>query len=84
MLLLIWQLLATAEGPPVLALALSYQWMQVTVGIFYHDRHGQGSSTRCSTPIGSEWCSIGLGWITALAVSIFYGIVLTRRRSPAA
>jgi len=34
-LLLIWQLLSTGEGPPVLALALTYQWMQVTIGLFY-------------------------------------------------
>lgn len=78
-LLLIWQLLATAEGPPVLALALSYQWMQVTVGIFYTTVTGKELDAMLDT----DWqpmVLISLGWITALAVSIFYGIVLTRRR----
>jgi hypothetical protein len=34
-LLLIWRLLRAREGPPVLALAMTTQWTQVTIGIFY-------------------------------------------------
>jgi hypothetical protein len=78
-LLLIWELLTTAEGPPVLALALSYQWMQVTVGIFYTTVTGKELDAMLDT----DWQTmvlIGLGWITALAVSISYGMVLMRRR----
>ena len=40
-LFLIWALLSTAEGPPVLALALTYQWMQVTIGLFYSTLTGE-------------------------------------------
>jgi hypothetical protein len=30
-----WWLLRPNEGPPVLALAFSFQWMQITLGLFY-------------------------------------------------
>jgi hypothetical protein len=78
-LLLVWELLATDEGPPVLALALTYQWMQVTVGIFYSAFTGQELDAMVET----DWQTmvlIGLGCVTCLAVSIFFGITLTRRR----
>lgn len=32
---IIWQVLPDREGPPVLALAMTYQWAQVTTGTFY-------------------------------------------------
>ena len=78
-LLLVWELLGTDEGPPVLALALTYQWMQVTIGIFYTALTGQ----ELDAMIETDWQTmvlIGLGCITCLAVSIFYGVTLTRRR----
>jgi len=78
-LLLIWGLLSTAEGPPVLALALTYQWMQVTIGIFYSVLTGEELEAMYQT----DWqrmVLIGLGWVTCLAVAMFAGIVFTRRR----
>ncbi|HEU5255242.1 MAG TPA: hypothetical protein VFU28_04590 [Vicinamibacterales bacterium] len=82
-LFLIWALLSTAEGPPVLALALTYQWMQVTIGLFYSTLTGEELEAMYQT----DWqrmMLIGLGWVTCLAVAMSYGIVLTRRRiSPA-
>jgi hypothetical protein len=78
-LFLIWALLTTAEGPPVLALAMTYQWMQVTIGIFYSVLTGEELEAMYET----DWqrmMLIGLVWITCLTVAIFYGIVLTRRR----
>ena len=78
-LLLVWALLGSGEGPPVLALALTYQWMQVTIGIFYSALTGVELEAFYTT----DWqrmVLIGLAWITCLAVAIFYGIVLTRRR----
>jgi hypothetical protein len=65
-LLLIWGLLSTAEGPPVLALALTYQWMQVTIGIFYSVLTGEELEAMYQT----DWqrmVLIGLGWVTCLA-----------------
>jgi hypothetical protein len=35
LLYLIWRWLVPTDGPPILALALSFQWLQVTAGIFY-------------------------------------------------
>ena len=78
-LLLMWALLSTAEGPPVLALALTYQWMQVTIGLFYSTLTGEELEAMYQT----DWqrmMLIGLGWVTCLAVAMFYGIVLTRQR----
>ena len=78
-LLLIWRLLAIGEGPPVLALALTYQWMQVTIGLFYWRLTGVELEAFYTT----DWqrmMLIGLGWLTCLAVAMFYGVVLTRRR----
>jgi len=78
-LFLIWALLSTAEGPPVLALALTYQWMQVTIGLFYSTLTGEELEAMYQT----DWqrmMLIGLGWLTCLAVAMSYGIVLTRRR----
>jgi hypothetical protein len=77
-LLLIWALLSTPEGPPVLALALTYQWMQVTIGVFYSTLTGEELEAMYQT----DWqrmMLIGLLWITCLAVTIFGGIVFTRR-----
>jgi len=78
-ILLVWALLGRSEGPPVLAIALTYQWMQVTIGIFYSSATGVELEAFYAT----DWqrmVLVGLGWITLLAVSIFYGMVLTRRR----
>jgi len=72
-------LLASGEGPPVLALALTYQWMQVSIGIFYTTITGRELDAMVET----DWQTmvlIGLGCIVCLTVSIFYGIVLARRR----
>ena len=78
-LFLIWALLSTAEGPPVLALALTYQWMQVTIGLFYSALTGEELEAMYET----DWqrmMLIGLGWVSCLAVAMSYGIVLARRR----
>jgi hypothetical protein len=77
-LLLVWGLLSAAEGPPVLALALTYQWMQVTIGLFYSALTGEELEAMYET----DWqrmMLIGLAWVTCLAVAMFCGIVFTRR-----
>jgi hypothetical protein len=78
-LLLIWALLGGDEGPPVLALALTYQWMQVTIGIFYKALTGVELEAFYAT----DWqrmVLIGLTWVTCLTVAIFCGIVIARRQ----
>jgi hypothetical protein len=76
-LLLGWRLLASHEGPPVLALAFTYQWGQVTAGIFYRALTGE------TLPAfeDSDWetmVMIGLGCVTAIAVGVHLGIHVAR------
>ena len=78
-LLLVWALLARWEGPPVLALALTYQWMQVTIGIFYNAATGVEPEAMVTT----DWqpmVILGLICITCLAITIYLGVEWTRRR----
>src|SRR5690349_19547584 len=76
-LLLIWWLLGDAEGLPVLALALTYQWTQVTIGIFYATLTGE----QLDAIVNSDWRTmvmIGLGCVTCLAFSVYGGIRFMR------
>lgn len=80
-LLLGWRLLASDEGPPVLALAFTYQWTQVSLGLFYSRLTGQF----LDGIEGSDWETmmlLGLGCITALAVGIRVGQHYARRVWP--
>jgi hypothetical protein len=80
-LLLVWWLLNSAEGPPVLALALTYQWVQVSVGIFYSTLIGQPLEAM----VKSDWRTmvlIGLGCVVTLAISLSVGFVFMRNRLP--
>src|SRR3989338_1273112 len=36
-----WRLLRGPEGPPVLALAFTFQWVQVTIGLYYYGLTGR-------------------------------------------
>lgn len=36
----IWRFLPAEEGPPVLSMALTFQWAQASIGIFYHGLTG--------------------------------------------
>lgn len=78
-LFLIWHLLPGEDGPPVLALALTTQWTQVTVGIFY-----SGLTGRALPAIdGSDYepmVLMGLGCVTALAIGVWLGIRVMRNR----
>src|SRR6202158_2088118 len=40
-----WRFLQSAEGPPVLALAFTFQWAQVTSGIYYYAMTGRKLDT---------------------------------------
>ena len=80
-LMLVWTLRTGGQGPPVLALALTYQWMQVTIGIFYTTVTGQ----QLDAMLDTDWqpmVVIGLVCITCLAVSIYYGAEVVRRKWP--
>ena len=78
-LLLIWHLLEAEEGPPVLALAMTTQGLQVSGGIFY-----SGLTGRTLDAIeGSDYepmVLIGLGCVTALTLGLWFGARLIRQR----
>jgi hypothetical protein len=78
-LLLVWWLLNSVEGPPVLALALTYQWVQVSIGIFYSMLIGEPLEAM----VKSDWRTmvlIGLGCVVTLAISLSVGLVFMRNR----
>ncbi len=78
-LLLVWWLLSSAEGPPVLALAVTYQWVQVSIGIFYSMLIGEPLEAM----VKSDWRTmvlIGLGCVVTLAISLSVGLLFMRNR----
>jgi hypothetical protein len=75
----IWRYLANAGGVPILAAALSFQWMQVTVGIWYHGLTGRSVDTMVKSDY-RPMVFIGLGCVAALALGLRAGIALLERR----
>jgi hypothetical protein len=77
----IWIFIETEEGPPVIPLALTLQWFQVTAGLFYVAFTGRSlEATVRSDYRPMVW--IGLGCVTALLLGIVFGIRLIRRLRP--
>jgi hypothetical protein len=68
----IWMLLPSRGGPPVLALACTHQWLQVTVGMFF-------AAITATAPLGyleSDWrpmVMIGLASVLSIAVGLRLG-----------
>jgi hypothetical protein len=78
---LIWSALRAAEGPPVLALAMSLQWVQVTIGLFY----GYATGRTLEATLMSDYrpmVAIGLGCIVALVLGLSGGTRLIERLGP--
>ncbi len=68
-----WRVLFEYDAPPALRLAFIYQWVQVTIGLFYFGATGRFSQT-ISYSNYRLMVAIGLGSITAL----FGGIALAK------
>lgn len=80
-LILLWKLLPQHEGPPVLPLALTAQWVQVSIGVFYVGLTGR----QLDATIYSEWVPmvlIGLAGIVAIALGLWAGIKFLGDRIP--
>jgi hypothetical protein len=69
---LVWICLRTHEGPPVLALALTLQWISVTVGVFYVYVTGRPLQATLSSNY-EPMVFIGLGCILALLFGLCAG-----------
>jgi hypothetical protein len=77
-----WYCLAVPAGPPVVALALSFQWVQVMVGVFYFALTG----ARLPAMDLSDYrpmVLIGLGCLVALSLGLMLGMKMVRSRGEA-
>jgi hypothetical protein len=76
-----WALLTAEEGPPVLALAFTLQWVTVCIGLFYVAATGRP----LQATLGSDYqpmVLIGLGCLVALMAGLLSGQALIRRLKP--
>jgi hypothetical protein len=79
-ILVLWfgvRLLLTDDRIPVLAAVFMYQWMQVTVGIFYARLTGHVLKTMADSDY-RPMMFIGLGCVMSLAIGLRLGIYLIR------
>src|SRR5262245_18053274 len=77
-----WLLLLPDEGPPVIALAFSMQWVSVSVGLFYNAVTGRP----LEATIHSEYRTmvmIGLRVLLSMAAGLFIGKRLVGHAGPA-
>ena len=78
-----WRYLSLPDGPPVLPLAFSFQWVQVTAGVFYFALTGYRAAAM-------DWSDyrpmvlIGLGCLVALLLGLRLGIRAMSARAGAA
>jgi len=73
---LIWRLLRSGPShnePPVLPLALSFQWVQVTLGVYYLAVTGRELEAHYASDY-RPMVLIGLGCVTALTVGLALGM----------
>jgi len=78
-----WRYLPHEDGPPVLAMAFTFQWLQVTIGLFYFGITGR-SLEAVELSDYRPMVLIGLGCLVALLLGLKLGMRLVRRPSPAA
>jgi hypothetical protein len=74
---LIWKLTMTRDGLFVVSMALTFQWVQSTIGLFYLDFFGR----QVDAIQHSDWrpmVMLGLGSCLALAIGIWLGLRLVK------
>jgi hypothetical protein len=76
----IWHFLRTDSGPPVLALALTMQWIQVTSAIYYDAIFGRRIASMDVTDYRPT-VLIGLGCIVALVAGLRIGMQWRRGKA---
>jgi hypothetical protein len=72
-----WLLLRAVEGPPVLAMAFTFQWVQVTLGIYYHAATRRSLDT-IELSDYRPMVLIGLGCLVALLFGLVLGMKVVR------
>ncbi len=82
LLALIWVLLPAEEGPPVLALAVSMQWVEVCLGYFYYVITGRPLDATLNADYRTM-VLLGLGCVLALVLGLAVARALLNRLRPA-
>ena len=77
----IWAVVPAADGPPVLALALTFQWLQATSGVLYAAVSGRLVGAMY-TPDYREMVLLSLGCVLTLAVGLRVGARTFLRGAP--
>src|SRR5437762_9862242 len=80
-LALIWVTLPAEEGPPVLALAATMQWVSVTLGLFYFQVTGRALDATLRGDY-RMMVLLGLGCVVAMVVGLVLGRGLIERLPP--
>jgi hypothetical protein len=80
-LAVIWATLPTDEGPPVLALAMTMQWVSVSIGLFYNIVTGRALEATIHTDY-RYMVLLGLGCVTATTIGLALGRELIARTRP--
>lgn len=75
----IWYFLRSDEGPPVLSLALTFQWAQVCSGVFYHGLTGRPLEAILLSDY-RPMVLLGMGCVAALLIGL--KLALIGHRSP--
>jgi len=75
---LAWRTIRDDDGLPILAMALTFQWVQVTSGVWYHALTGRPLATIALSDY-RPMVLIGLGCVAALTVGLAAGMAIIRR-----
>jgi hypothetical protein len=78
LLILIWRNLRDDDGLPILAMALTFQWVQVTLGVWYHAFTGRDVATMVLSDY-RPMVLIGLGCVLTLTLGLMAGMAIVRR-----
>lgn len=76
-----WQMLRVDGAPPVLSLAVTFQWTQVASGVFYCGITGRDVPAIYRSDY-RPMVLIGLGCLVALMLGLKLGMQFNRRRQP--
>jgi hypothetical protein len=77
-----WRYLHTEEGPPVLALAFTHHWIQITLGLFYFPIFNRGMP-RFGSDDPTQVAMLALIGASSLLLGLLAGLRLARPADPA-
>src|SRR5712691_1156288 len=80
-LVLCWALLQAEEGPPVMALAATMQWVSVSIGFFYFLVTGRPLEATVRADYRTM-VVLGLGCVAAMVLGLAFGRSLVERLRP--